>query len=493
MPDLRPVFFVTGILLAALGALMLLPALIDFLLLRADVPEGQIKPLASWPTFIISAVFTSLTGGILAMAAYTPNTDLRARSAFILTTMSWVVLSVFSAIPFALGPIDIGMMDAMFESVSGITTTGSTVFTGLQDMPKGILLWRSMLQWIGGIGIIVTALAILPMLKVGGMQLFKLENSDMGEKILPKAAGIAAGISLIYLFLTLLCAICYRLTGMGGFDSVNHAMTTIATGGFSTHDGSVGNYMMHGADLVAIAFMLAGGMPFGAYLLLARGSWRPVVKDSQIWVFLGVCGICIALLTGFLWVSSELPKLAGLRLSAFNAISIITGTGYATTDYNAWGPFAVSMFFAMMFIGGCAGSTACSVKIFRYQVAFEGLKQYVFKMPRRNAVVMLRYNGAAMPDSVLFSVMGFLFLFYACFAVSAILLSLIGLDPITAWSAAGTSIANVGPGLGETIGPAGNFSSLPGSAKAVLMFNMLLGRLEIVTALVLLTPSFWRS
>lgn len=482
MPDLRPVFFVIGLLLAALGVLMFVPMAID--LAYKD---------NSWQAFGISGVLTTLIGGVCAFAARSPAANLRARGAFVLTTFSWIMLALFSALPLYLSPINVSGIDAIFEAVSGITTTGSTVFVGLDDMPKGVLIWRALLQWIGGVGIIVTAMAILPMLKVGGMQLFRLESSDMSDKILPKAASIAAGIGLIYLALTVMCAIGYAFVGMSGFDAVAHAMTTIATGGYSTSDASMGGFMDNGADLVCIAFMLAGALPFGVYLLAVNGNVRPALSDPQMRAFLIVVAALITMVTVFLWISSEYGRMESLRLSAFNTISIITGTGFATADYNAWGPFAVAAFFAFMFIGGCAGSTACSIKIFRYQVAFEALRSYLFKMPRPNAVATMRYGGKPLPESVVYSVMGFFFLFFLCFALSAAALSMTGLDPITAWSAAGTSIANVGPGLGEIIGPAGNFQSLPSSSKWILMFGMLLGRLEIVTALVLLTPSFWRA
>lgn len=482
MPDMRPVFFVIGLMVSALGALMFVPAGVDYL-------YGDI----SWPAFLISGILTLLFGGVMALAARSPDAQLRARGAFILTTMAWVALSFVAAIPLYLSPINVSFINALFESVSGITTTGSTVFTGLDDMPKGVLMWRALLQWIGGVGIIVTAMAIMPMLKVGGMQLFRLESSDMSDKILPKAASIAAAIGLIYLGLTVLCAIGYKWVGMNGFDAVAHSMTTIATGGYSTSDASLGGFMDNGADLVAIAFMLAGALPFGVYLLAVRGNGRAAVMDPQMRAFLVVIAGLIAMITVFLWFSSTYGRLESLRLAAFNTISIVTGTGFATADYNGWGPFAVSAFFAFMFIGGCAGSTACSIKIFRYQVAFEALRAYLFKMPRPNAVSPMRYGGNPLPEAVVYSVMGFFFLFLSCFAVGAAALSMTGLDPITAWSASGTAIANVGPGLGDIIGPAGNFESLNNPAKWILMAGMLLGRLEIVTALVLLTPSFWRA
>jgi len=483
MPDLRPVFFVVGLMIAALGVAMFIPMIVD---LRYED--------RSWRAFGISGILTTLLGAALALATYTPKPDMRARGAFLLTVLSWVALSGFAALPFLMDPIKLSVTDALFEATSGITTTGSTILTGLDDMPKGILLWRAILQWIGGVGIVVTAMAVLPMLKIGGMQLFRLESSDMGEKILPKAASLAAGIGGIYVVLTLLCMFGYMATGMGGFDAIAHAMTTLATGGYSTSDASMGGFMDDGADLVGIAFMMAGGMPFGVYLLMAtRGDWRAPFRDSQVRAFIAVMIALIAMVTFYLWLNSEMTNSRALRLSAFNVVSVVTGTGYATADYNSWGPFAICAFFAFMFIGGCAGSTACSIKIFRYQVAFEGLRAYLFKMPRQHAVAPLRYGEKPLPENVLFSVMSYFFLFFMTFAVVAITLSVMGLDPITAWSGAGSAVANVGPGLGEIIGPSGTYQALPGEAKWVLMIAMIVGRLEIVTALVVLTPAFWRS
>lgn len=488
MPDIRPVFFVIGLMIAILGLTMFIPMGVDLAF------EGR-----SWRAFAVSGVMTSLFGAALSMANYTPKPDLRARGAFLLTVMSWVSLSAFSSIPFIMEPVGLSVTDAFFEATSGITTTGATILTGLDDLPKGVLLWRAILQWIGGIGIVVTAIAILPMLKVGGMQLFRMESSDMGEKILPRAASIAAAISLIYLTLTLTCAIFYMLAGMSGFDAFAHAMTTVATGGYSTSDASMGGFMDQGADLVGIVFMMAGGIPFGVYLLMTRGDFKAPFKDPQVRAFITVLLSLSLMITFFLWAGTEFGSAENenfwhaLRLSTFNTISIITGTGYATANYYLWGPFAVAAFFCFMFIGGCAGSTACSIKIFRYQVAFEGLRAYLFKMPRNHAMAPLRYGGRALPETVVYSVLGYFFLFFLTFAVTAILLSLIGLDPLTAWSGAGSAVANVGPGLGEIIGPAGTYQPLPSSAKWVLMTAMIVGRLEIVTALVVLSPGFWRT
>ena len=482
MSDLRPVFFVIGLMVAAIGAMMLVPALIDWM--YDDI---------SWPTFLVSGLIVGLMGAVLSLAAWSPQPRLSPRAAFLLTAMSWVVLAAVAAIPFLMQPLGLGFTDAMFEATSGITTTGSTILTGLDDLPKGILMWRAILQWIGGIGIIVTALAFLPMLKVGGMQLFRLESSDVGEKILPRAASIATAIGAIYLVLTFLCTVGYLATGMSGFDAVAHAMTTIATGGYSTSDASMGGFMDGGADVVAVLFMCLGAMPFGVYLLMGRGSLRPALLDPQVRAFLATVTIASVAVATLYWWSGEVEYLRALRLSAFNTVSIITGTGYATTDYQLWGPFAVAAFFAFMFIGGCAGSTACSIKVFRYQVAFEAMRAYLFRMPHEHAIAPMRYGGKPLTEGVVYSVLGYFFLFFLTFAVVAIILSLMGLEPVTAWSGAGSAVANVGPGLGDTIGPAGTYQPLPGGAKWVLLTAMIVGRLEIVTALVVLSPGFWRA
>jgi trk system potassium uptake protein TrkH len=482
MPDLRPVFFVIGLMLAALGLAMFIPMVVDMGF------KGR-----SWAAFAMSGIFTTLVGAILALISYAPRPVLPARGAFLLTVLSWVVLSVFAAMPFLMSPTNMSVTDALFEATSGITTTGSTIMTALDDQPKGILMWRAILQWIGGVGIIVTAMAVLPMLRIGGMQLFRLESSDMGEKILPRAASLAAAIGGIYILLTLVCAAGYILVGMSPFDAAAHAMTTLATGGYSTSDLSMGGFMDNGADLVCIAFMMAGGMPFGVYLLMLRGDLRAPLKDPQVRTFILTVMAFIALITASLLLQSEMSGSRALRLSAFNTVSIITGTGYATTDYNGWGSFAIAAFFAFMFIGGCAGSTACSIKIFRYQVAFEALRVYILRMPRQHVVAPMRYGNKPLPEPVVYWVMSYFFLFFMTFALGAILLSIIGLDPLTAWSGAGSAIANVGPGLGDIIGPSGTYQPLPDMAKWVLMGGMIVGRLEIVTALVILTPSFWRA
>ncbi len=480
--DLRPVFFIIGLMLSGLGVFMFVPMLVDLAMERR-----------SWGAFAMSGIFTTLIGGVIAMATYSKNMHMGARGAFILTALSWVLLSLFSAVPFMMDPAKMSLTDALFEATSGITTTGSTVMTGLDDQPQGILFWRAILQWIGGIGIIATAMAILPMLQVGGMQLFKEESSDISDKIFVRPTKVAFLIVSTYLGLTLLCAAGYIMTGMSTFDAAAHSMTTLATGGYSTSDLSMGGFMDQGADIVCMVFMLAGAMPFGIYMLFFSGHFTAPFKDQQARTFLAIITTLILIVAIFLWQTSDIERLQALRFSAFNTISVVTGTGYASADYNSWGPFAVAAFFVFMFIGGCAGSTACSIKIFRYQVAFEALRAYLLRMPRPNMIVPMRYGGKPLSETVVHSVMSYFFLFFMTFALTAIILSVLGLDTMTAWSGAGSAVANVGPGLGDIIGPSGTYQALPDSAKWVLLTAMIVGRLEIITALVVLTPAFWRA
>ena len=481
--DLRPIFFVIGILLTTLAAAMLLPV-------AADLASGH----NDWQIFLASASVTLFVGVALILTAGGRAFDLKIRQAFILTTLSWTVIAAFAALPFAFSELEMSYTDAFFESMSGITTTGSTVIIGLDSAPPGLLLWRALLQWLGGIGIIVMALSVMPLLRVGGMQLFRLESSDTSaEKVLPRAAEIASSIGMIYLALTLLCATAYGASGMPWFDAMAHAMTTIATGGFSTSDLSIGRYNNASIDYIATTFMILGGLPFVLYLRAVRGNPMALLRDSQVRWFLCIVASAVAVMTVYLWTWYEdLPLSHAVRLCAFNVVSIITGTGYATSNYSLWGPFATTALFYLMFVGGCAGSTTCGIKIFRFQVLYSTTRVVVEKLVHPNGVFIPYYNGKPIPETVSESVMSFFFLFALCFAGLALALSLLGLDYLTSVSGAATAIANVGPGLGPIIGPAGTFSSLPDAAKWLLSFGMLLGRLELFTVLVLIFPTFWK-
>jgi trk system potassium uptake protein TrkH len=382
--------------------------------------------------------------------------------------------------------------DAFFESMSGLTTTGSTIIRSLDVAPPGILIWRALLQWLGGIGVIAMAIAILPLLRIGGMQLFRMESSDRSEKVLPRTTQLVAYIGFIYLGTSVVCALAYWAAGMSGFDAIAHAMTTIATGGFSTYDASLAHFKSPAIEYIGVVFMLIGSMPFVLYLRALRGNAKPLFRDDQVRLFLMIVIIAILSIAYYRYASG-VEISAALRESAFNVVSIITGTGYATADYSAWGSFALIGFFFLMFIGGCAGSTTCGIKVFRFQVLFATAVTQIRRLLEPHGVYLAYYNRKPIPEEVSASVMAFFFLYALSYAAIAVGLGLSGVDFLTAASGAATAISNVGPGLGPTIGPAGTFATLPDQAKWLLSAGMLLGRLELFTVIVLLIPSFWRD
>lgn len=479
--DLRPVLFIVGIMLTALAGVMLIPAVVDIMLGNAH-----------WRAFVFAAAATVFVGGALAFATYTDKPRLGLRQAFLVTALCWLVATIFAALPFTLMEVPLNYTDAFFEAMSGITTTGSTVMIGLDHAPPGILLWRALLQWMGGIGIIVTAVAVLPMLQVGGMQLFRMESSNRMEKALPRAAPLAGWIASIYVGMTSAWALMLWLAGMTPFDAICHAMTTLSTGGFSTSDQSVGLYTDPLIHWIITAGMIAGSLPFMLYLHLARGRSRPLLEDTQVRWFLTTLGTVIAGLSFAQIVFLDHSIGRSLMLGAFNATSIMTGTGYATDEYDRWGSFAPAVFFVIMFIGGCAGSTTCGIKIFRFQILFAAAGVQLKKLVQPHGVFIAYYNRKPISSDVVESVMAFSLVYAAGFATLTIMLSFMGLDFLTATSGAATAISNVGPGLGDVIGPSGTFVALPAAAKWALAAGMLFGRLEFFTILVLFVPSFWR-
>jgi len=480
--DFRPIFFVIGVLLTTIAIAMLLPAIADGL-----------KGNPDWKVFLASSGFTLFIGTCLIFVNRTGDSRLTVRQAFVLTTFSWIIISGFAALPFVFSDLGLSYTDGYFEAMSGLTTTGSTVIVGLDNAPPGILLWRALLQWLGGIGIIVTAIAILPMLRVGGMQLFRTESSDQSEKILPRAAQLSGAIGLIYLLLTVLNGLAYWVAGMSPFQALCHGMTTISTGGYSTSDMSLGQFDDAAIEGIATIFMVLGSLPFVLYLQAVRGETWALFRDTQVRWFMGIVIVALTAMTGWQWIANQTPLDDAVRYSAFNTISIITGTGYSTADFSAWGSFALPVFTVLMFIGGCTGATTGGVKIFRIHVLAQTAWIQVLQLIQPHGVFLSKFNRRPIPDSVPPSVMGFFFLFMICFAAIAMALSLMGLDYVTSISGAATSIANVGPGLGPIIGPSGTFQTLPDGAKWLLSAAMLLGRLELFTVLVLLVPRFWRN
>jgi len=446
-----------------------------------------------WPQFLISAAASLFVGMGLALGSRSRQFAIGVKEAFLLTTLSWLVIAAFASLPILLSMPEIGVSGAFFEAMSGLTTTGSTVIANLDETARGILLWRALLQWLGGIGIIVMAIAVLPLLGVGGMQLFRTEMSDHSKKLLPRAGPTAAWIAMTYGALTLIWATALWAAGMSHFEAICHAMTTIATGGFSTTDGSIGAFNSSVIDWIVITGMLVGSLPFMLYLQAVRGNPLALLQDSQVRSFLGLCLISAALMTAWIFFRLDAPVSTALRYAAFSTTSIITGTGFTTTPFDNWGTFPVTLLFFLMFVGGCTGSTTGGIKIFRFQVLFNSMCTELSHFVRPHMISAPRFNGEPVSDPIIRAVRVFFFVFILSFVFTALLLSLHGYDFITSTSAAATAISNVGPGLGPLVGPANNYGSMENSAKWVLSGAMLLGRLELFTVLLLFLPRFWRN
>ena len=483
MLNFKLILNVLGYLLIALSFILLIPAFLDLAFSNE-----------TWQSFIISSIIT-LGFGITFFISTRNSAEnkIQTQDAFLITTLSWVFICIFGSLPFFLANLNISFTDSIFESMSGITTTGSTILSNIKSMPEGILLWRGLLQWIGGVGIIVMAISILPVLQVGGMQVFRTESSDTTEKILPRTAQVSFAVIIIYISLTALCFISYWLSGMRLFESLVHSMTTIATGGFSTRNDSFASFNNRSTEYIAILFMILSSLPILIYLEVTRNGIKSFFRDTQIKTFLIIILVSSLLVISYLWVFDLKNFEQSLRHGAFNVVSIITGTGYTSDNYNLWGPFPIYLLFFGMFVGGCAGSTTCGIKVFRFQILFETLKMQIQKLLHPHGVFVPHYNHRKIQDEVTSSVMSFFFIFILSFITITLLLSMTELDFVTSLSAAATSLANVGPGLGATIGPENSFYAVSDPAKWILIFSMLLGRLEILTVLVIFHPAFWKK
>ena len=479
MSNYKTVFFTLGILQIILGIFMLIPILVQFFFKEID------------SSFFGASIITIIFGTLFFLSNLDHDKKLNLQQAFLLTALSWLSIAIFGSLPLIFSEVNFSFTNAFFESMSGITTTGSTIIPNLEEMPKAILLWRAILQWLGGIGIIVMAITLMPIMNVGGMQLFKISNSDSSEKILPKSKEIALRLIYIYSGLTTLCAISYKILGMNTFDSITHSMTTIATGGFSNYNESIGFFNSFSIEISAMIFIILGSLPFIAYIKFLNGNRRIFFSDIQIRTFLKIILISILILSIYLFLdkSSEL----NFRTVLFNVISILTGTGYVNAQFDNWGGFPLIIFIGLMFIGGCAGSTTCGIKIFRFQILYSFVLNQLKKIIYPKGIFVLKYNQSPVDDKFTASIISFIYMYLVIFFAITTLLSLTRLDFITSISGASTSISNVGPGLGSTIGPNGNFSSLPDISKWILSFGMILGRLELFAILVLFLPSFWRN
>ena len=479
MTNYKTVFFTLGILQIILGIFMLIPIIVQFFFSELD------------SSFLGASIVTIIFGILFSLSNLDHDKKLNLQQAFLLTALSWLNIAIFGSLPFVFSSVNFSFTNAFFESMSGITTTGSTIISNLEIMPKGILLWRAILQWLGGIGIIVMAITLMPIMNVGGMQLFKISNNDTSEKILPKSKEIALRLIYIYSILTFLCAVSYKILGMNIFDSITHSMTTIATGGFSNYNDSIGFFDSFSIEISAMIFIILGSLPFITYIKFLSGDKKIFFSDIQIKSFLKIILLSIIILSIYMMINDTAQL--NLRSILFNVVSILTGTGYVNAQFDNWGGFPLVLFIGLMFIGGCAGSTTCGVKIFRIQILYSFISNQLKKIIYPKGIFILKYNYQPIDQKFIASIISFIYMYLIIFFIITALLSLSGLDFITSISGAATSISNVGPGLGSIIGPNGNFSSLPDVSKWILSMGMILGRLELFAILVLFLPSFWRN
>ena len=479
MTNYKTVFFTLGILQIILGIFMLIPIIVQFFYNELD------------SSFLGASIVTIIFGTLFFLSNLDHDKKLNLQQAFLLTALSWLNIAIFGSLPFIFSGVNFSLTNAFFESMSGITTTGSTIISNLEIMPKGILLWRAILQWLGGIGIIVMAITLMPIMNVGGMQLFKISSNDTSEKILPKSKEIALRLIYIYSILTFLCAVSYKILGMSVFDSITHSMTTIATGGFSNYNDSIGFFNSFSIEISAMIFIILGSLPFITYIKFLSGDKKIFFSDIQIKSFLKIILLSIIILSIYMMIDDSTQL--NLRSILFNVISILTGTGYVNAQFDNWGGFPLVLFIGLMFIGGCAGSTTCGVKIFRIQILYSFISNQLKKIIYPKGIFILKYNYQPIDQKFIASIISFIYMYLLIFFIITALLSLTGLDFITSISGAATSISNVGPGLGSIIGPNGNFSSLPDVSKWILSMGMILGRLELFAILVLFLPSFWRN
>jgi len=479
MSNYKTVFFTLGVLQIILGVFMFIPIIFQFIYSEID------------SSFFGASLVTIIFGTLFFLSNLDHDKRLTLQQAFLLTALSWLSIAIFGSLPFIFSDLNFSFTNAFFESMSGITTTGSTIISNLNEMPKSILLWRAILQWLGGIGIIIMAITLMPIMNVGGMQLFKVSNNDSSEKILPKSKEIALRLIYIYLSLTVLCGIAYKIFGMSFFDSLTHSMTTIATGGFSNYNESIGFFNSVSIEISAMIFIILGSLPFIAYIKFISGNKKILYNDSQIKSFFKIIIFSIVILSVYLVIGKS--DEFSFRSVFFNIISILTGTGYVNAEFDTWGSFTLILFLGLMFIGGCAGSTTCGIKIFRIQILYLFIANQLKKIIYPKGIFVLKYDQNPIDNKFIASIISFIYMYLVIFFILTVLLSLTGLDFVTSISGAATSISNVGPGLGSIIGPNGNFSTLPDISKWILTLGMILGRLELFAILVLFLPSFWRN
>ena len=482
MFNLKPIALVSGTVICAVGFFLFIPLITEL-----------IYNTETWQSYAVPILLYLIVGGSLVITNRNVDLKISLKEAFIITVLSWLLMTFLCAVPFLYTEVNLGIVDALFESMSGVTTTGATTLSNLETLPKGILIWRAFLQWLGGIGIVVIALFILPFLRIGGMQLFHLEGDDPYDKSLPKISSVIKKIFVIYFILTITLIFLYYIFGMMLFDAISHSFTTISTGGFSTYDNSFAFFNNDKILIIAIIFMILGSLPFLVLVQTSSKNLLAVFKDHQVRVFILILSIAILLIFYFASNYINGNYINKIVAVSFNTISIISGTGYISENFENWGNYASVLFLILMFIGGCAGSTTGGLKVFRFQILFKYINLHLEKMLKPHSIIASRFNGKKINETTYESVMSFFFLYILTFFTSALLLSFSGLDFLTCISASASTISNVGPGLGSVIGPEGNYGILDNYSKIILIVTMFLGRLELLTIFILLLPSFWKD
>lgn len=466
-----------------LAAAMLLPAALDLYFGNPD-----------WRVFVFSAMLVGGCASATALATRRRPPPVSPRFGFLLVNLLWLTLALAGAVPFMLSSLNLSFTDAVFESVSGITTTGSTVIAVLADAPPSILLWRSLLNFAGGLGVIAIGLFLLPFLNIGGISYLRFDSTGAGERPMERMQTFMIGLVSVYTLLVGLCALAYAAAGMSILEAVNHAMSTLATGGFSTHNDSLVRYADNWAILwTGTIFMLIGGLPFSIMILFLLRGRREALRDPQIRVYLAYIVLFVVAVAIYLRVSQNMPLGEALTQSAFNMVSIISTTGLASSDYTLWGPFAITAIFLAMFMGGCSGSTTGGIKAYRLLILFELIVAGIHKLVYPSSVYPIRYGDRTIDPEMQRSVVLFIASFFVLWGLLTVALAATGLELVTALTGALSSLTNIGPGLGATIGPMETFATLPNAAKWICAIGMLLGRLEILAVLVVLTPAFWRA
>jgi trk system potassium uptake protein len=482
MLDMRPIAYLIGRMLIVLAILMLAPAIVDW---RAGDENGA--------DFLQAAVMTGAFGALVSITSHNAmGLSVQVRQAYLLTAAIWLVVPLFGALPFMLGAPGLPFTDAYFEAVSGITTTGSSVIVGLDDLPPGIILWRAMLNWLGGLGIAFVAMIFLPVMRVGGMQFFRTEGFDTFGKILPRATDIAGQLVLVYTGLTLACVAVYGMIGMPALDAIAHGFATIATGGFSSSDRSFNKYSPGAIEYAGAFFMFVASLPYIRFVQLVNGSVGPLWRDAQVRGYTKILAVAIMSVTLWRWLTSDTAFEPIFRQSLFNLVSIQSSTGFGSGDFSSWGGFMVPVAVLIGIFGACSGSSAAGLNVFRVQIAFAALRQHVRGITMPDRIDPVRYDGRTVDDDVMNSVIMYISGYILILGVLCIFMTMVGVDLESAFFGVWTSIGNIGYGFGPLVARTGTMVDYPDAAKWAMILAMLLGRLGMLALLVLVLPRFWQ-